>query len=140
MILNHLDLYVPDVAATRTFFEQHFGLRHQATRGAGRLAVLYDDAGLELVISEPISKMGGAEQAALGLTTYHIGFRLPSTKNVDDVFLGLQAGEDQQIDPPRQIRGRYLFYCLAPGNILVEVSTASDESKRDRSVTSCMRS
>ena len=47
MILNHLDLYVPDVAATRTFFEQHFGLRHQATRGAGRLAVLYDDAGLE---------------------------------------------------------------------------------------------
>jgi catechol 2,3-dioxygenase-like lactoylglutathione lyase family enzyme len=127
MILNHLDLYVPDVTATRTFFEQYFGLRHEATRGAGRLAVLYDDAGLELVISEPIPKMGGADQVALGTTTYHIGFRLPSTKNVDAVFLGLQAGETQQIDPPRKMRGRYLFYCLAPGNILVEVSAPSDE-------------
>jgi catechol 2,3-dioxygenase-like lactoylglutathione lyase family enzyme len=122
MILNHLDLYVPDVAATRDFFVQHFGFRHHATRGADRLAVLYDDAGLELVISQPIAKMGGAEQVALDVTTYHIGFRLASTKDVDDVFLGLQAEGGQQVDPPRKMRGRYLFYCSAPGNILIEVS------------------
>jgi catechol 2,3-dioxygenase-like lactoylglutathione lyase family enzyme len=126
MILNHLDLYVPDVSATCMFFEQHFGLRHHVTRGADRLAVLYDDAGLELVISQPIRKLDGAEQVALGVTTYHIGFRLQSTKDVDTVFLGLQAGEGQQVDPPRTMRGRYLFYCLAPGNILVEVSASSD--------------
>jgi catechol 2,3-dioxygenase-like lactoylglutathione lyase family enzyme len=127
MILNHLDLYVPDVTATREFFVQHFGFRHQSTRGAGRLAILYDDAGLELVISEPISKLGGAEQVALDVTTYHIGFRLPSTKDVDDVFLGLRSDQSQLIDPPKKMRGRYLFYCLAPGNILVEVSAPSDE-------------
>ncbi|MDT5334522.1 MAG: hypothetical protein QOD90_27 [Mycobacterium sp.] len=128
MILNHLDLYVPDVAATREFFVQHFGFRHHATRGADRLAILYDDAGLELVISQPIGKLGGAEQVELDVTTYHIGFRLSSTKNVDDVFRDLQAGTSQQIDPPKGMRGRYLFYCLAPGNILVEVSAPSDEA------------
>jgi catechol 2,3-dioxygenase-like lactoylglutathione lyase family enzyme len=127
MILNHLDLYVPDVAATRDFFVRHFGFHHQDTRGADRLAVLNDDAGLELVISKPISQLGGTEQVALGLTTYHIGFRLPSAKNVDDVFGCLQAGSDQQIDPPRKIRGRYLFYCLAPGNILVEVASSGGD-------------
>jgi catechol 2,3-dioxygenase-like lactoylglutathione lyase family enzyme len=128
MILNHLDLYVPDVTATRTFFERHFGFRHQVTRGADRLAVLYDDAGLEMVISQPIPKLGGADQVGLGATTYHIGFRLSSTKDVDTVFLGLRAGEAQQIDPPRKMRGRYLFYCLAPGNILVEVSAPGDDT------------
>ena len=122
MILNHLDLHVPDVTATREFFVQHFGFRHQDTRGADRLAILYDDAGLELVISEPISKLGGAEQVALELMTYHIGFRLSSTKDVDDVYFGLHAGQSQPIDPPKKMRGRYLFYCVAPGNILVEVS------------------
>jgi catechol 2,3-dioxygenase-like lactoylglutathione lyase family enzyme len=127
MILNHLDLYVPDVATTRDFFMRHFGFRHQDTRGADRLAILHDDAGLELVISKPISQLGGAEQVALGLTTYHIGFRLPSAQKVDEVFGCLQAGSDQQIDPPRKIRGRYLFYCLAPGNILVEVASSGDD-------------
>ena len=126
MILNHVDLYVPDVTATSTFFVQHFGFREQLPRGTGRLAVLYDDTGLELVISEPVAKLGGAQQVALGVTTYHIGFRLPSTQHVDDVFAGLHAGESQQVDPPRRIRGRYLFYCLAPGNILVEVSAPGD--------------
>lgn len=127
MILNHLDLYVPDVTATREFFVQHFGFRHQSTRGGGRLAILYDDAGLELVISEPVAKLGGAEQVALDVTTYHIGFRLASTKDVDDVFVGLHSDQSQPIDPPKKMRGRYLFYCLAPGNILVEVSAPSDE-------------
>lgn len=127
MILNHLDLYVSDVTATREFFVQHFGFRHQSTRGTGRLAILYDDAGLELVISEPIGKLGGAEQVAMDVTTYHIGFRLSSTKDVDDVFLGLHSDQSQRIDPPKKMRGRYLFYCLAPGNILVEVSAPSDE-------------
>lgn len=124
MILNHLDLYVPDVAATRDFFVRHFGFHHQDTRGADRLVVLHDDAGLELVISKPISQLGGAEQVALGLTTYHIGFRLPSAQMVDEVFGCLQAGSEGDIDPPRKIRGRYLFYCVAPGNILVEVASA----------------
>ena len=127
MILNHLDLYVPDVPTTREFFMRHFGFRHQDTRGADRLAILHDDAGLELVISNPISQLGGAEQVTLGQTTYHIGFRLPSAENVDEVFDGLRAGSSQRIDPPRKIRGRYLFYCLAPGNILVEVASSGDE-------------
>ena len=128
MILNHLDLYVPDVTATRTFFEEYFGLVHRATRGGGRLAVLYDDAGLELVISEPLGKLGGAEQVSLGLTTYHVGFRLPTATEVDGVFHAVRAGHGQQVDAPKRMRGLYLFYCLAPGNILVEVSAPDDET------------
>lgn len=51
MHLNHLDLCVPDVAATAAFFVRHFGFRQLAMRGQGRLAVLEDQAGFVLVLS-----------------------------------------------------------------------------------------
>ena len=123
MILNHLDLYVPDVATTRDFFVRHFAFRHERTLGADALAILRDDAGMELVISKPIAKRGGSDQVALDTTTYHIGFRLPSPATVDELFSRLQL--DRHLDPPRTLRGRYLFYCVAPGNIVVEVASAA---------------
>ena len=99
MILNHLDLYVPDVVATRDFFLRHFDFRHDRTLGADALAVMHDDAGMELVISKPVAKRGGADQVTLGTTTYHIGFHLPSTARVDEVFWGLRDHDDPHVDP-----------------------------------------
>lgn len=125
MILNHLDLYVPDVVATRDFFVRHFDFRHDRTLGADALAILHDDAGMELVISKPVAKRGGADQVQLGITTYHIGFHLPSMARVDEVFCGLRDHDDQPVDPPRVMRGRYLFYCVAPGNVVIEVAAAA---------------
>ena len=49
MKLNHLDLHAPNVAETRDFFCDHLGFTQIETRGADGLAILHDDAGLELV-------------------------------------------------------------------------------------------
>jgi catechol 2,3-dioxygenase-like lactoylglutathione lyase family enzyme len=97
LILNHLDLHVPDVTAAREFFVQHFGFRHHATLGA--------------------------EQVALDVVSHRVSSSVD--EDVDHVFLGLQTRDGQQFDPPKKRRGRYLFYCLAPGNILVEVCAPS---------------
>lgn len=84
--LNHLDLHVPDVAATRDVLVSAFGLIEIETRGVNGLAILRDHAGLELVISRPIEKFGGADSASVGRNTYHIGFILPSREAVDEQF------------------------------------------------------
>ena len=123
MRLNHLDLHVADVAKTRNFFVTHFGLRHLETRGDDGLAILQDNAGLELVISRPIAKLGGADQTALGCVTYHIGFLLPSRNEVDALYARLVVANVELAAAPRAMRGGWAFYVTAPGNILVEVSS-----------------
>ena len=108
MRLDHLDLHVLDVAKTRDFFIKHFGLRELETCGANGLSILTDDAGLELVISLPVVKFGG-------------GFTVGSRQDVDDIFERLSRETGDRIMAPRDMRGLYLFYCTAPGGILVEV-------------------
>lgn len=121
MRLDHLDLHVPDVADTRDFFVKYFGLTPVATRGANGLAILQDDAGLELVISKPIEKFGGADTPTAGSNSYHIGFTLGSREAVDRLFAELTSGGFEIWSKPKEMRGMWLFYCFAPGRILVEV-------------------
>lgn len=121
MRLDHLDLHVLDVAKTRDFFVKYFGLRELETRGANGLSILTDDAGLELVISLPVAKFGGGDPLSSGAVTYHIGFTLDSRQDVDDIFERLTRETGDRIMAPRDMRGLYLFYCTAPGGILVEV-------------------
>ncbi|WP_235364681.1 VOC family protein [Sphingomonas sp. ERG5] len=119
--MNHLDLHVPDVAATRDFLIEHFGLTEVETRGADGLAILNDDAGLEIVISRPIAKFGGMDQISLGRATYHIGFILPVREAVDALHARLVAADAEIWNAPSAIRGGWVFYCFAPGRILIEV-------------------
>ncbi|MFK0165521.1 VOC family protein [Rhizobium sp. NPDC090279] len=121
MRLNHLDLHVPDVAATRDFLVAAFGLTEVETRGANGLAILRDDAGLELVISRPVEKFGGSDTVAVGRNTYHIGFILPSREAVDAQYEKVRATGCEVWKPPAAVRGGWLFYCFAPGRILIEV-------------------
>ncbi|QNQ10152.1 VOC family protein [Sphingomonas alpina] len=121
MRLNHLDLHVPDVAATRDFLIEHFGLAEIEMRGADGLAILNDDAGLELVISRPVAKFGGADQVSTAVATYHIGFILPSRGEVDALYAQLVAADAAIWNAPRAMRGGWVFYCFAPGRILIEV-------------------
>jgi len=121
MRLNHLDLHVPDVGATSDFLIRHFGLTLRDMRGQNGLAILGDDAGLEIVISQPIEKFGGAEQERLGVATYHIGFMQSDRTEVDRLYRVLKESDAQLVGEPREMRGGYLFYCLAPGRILIEV-------------------
>ena len=90
-------------------------------RGQNGLAILEDDAGLEIVLSHAIAKFGAADQVELQCQTYHIGFILPERADVDAVHAGLTAAGAAFSGPPVAMRGGWLFYCTAPGNILVEV-------------------
>lgn len=123
MRLDHLDLHVPDVAATRAFLVEYFGLVASETRGADGLAILHDDAGLEVVISRPIVKFGGADAVSVDKATYHIGFTLASRAEVDRLHERLTAGGTGTWAPPRLMRGIWLFYCVISGRIVVEVRT-----------------
>ncbi|MEN3148219.1 VOC family protein [Neorhizobium sp. IRAMC:178] len=121
MRMNHIDIHVPDVAATSAFLIRYFGLTLREMRGVNGLAILADDAGLEIVVSHPVEKFGGAEQQALGVVTYHLGFIQPERTEVDRLYRELKAGDAELVGEPREMRGGYLFYCLAPGRVLVEV-------------------
>jgi catechol 2,3-dioxygenase-like lactoylglutathione lyase family enzyme len=118
MRLNHLDLHVPDVAATAAFFTRYLGLRLVETRGSGNLAILSDGA-LELVLSQGLAKFGSRDQNDTPVS-YHVGFILDSRDDVDRVYGAMQAG-GLDVRAPRELRGGWLFYCTAPGNVLVEV-------------------
>ncbi|MDR6816619.1 catechol 2,3-dioxygenase-like lactoylglutathione lyase family enzyme [Neorhizobium sp. 2083] len=121
MRMNHIDIHVPDVAATSAFLIRHFGLTLREMRGVNGLAILEDDSGLEIVVSRPVEKFGGAEQQALGAVTYHLGFIQPERAEIDRLYRELQAGDAELVGEPREMRGGYLFYCLAPGRVLIEV-------------------
>jgi predicted enzyme related to lactoylglutathione lyase len=119
--MNHIDLHVTDVAATSGFLTRYFGLTLRETRGRNFLAILNDDDGFEIVISQPIEKLGGRSQDELGGVTYHIGFIQNERADVDVIFDRLQDRDAELIGEPKELRGGYVFYCLAPGRILVEV-------------------
>ena len=121
MRMNHIDLHVADVAATCSFLTRYFGLTLRETRGQNFLAILNDDHGLEIVISQPIEKLGGRSQDMLGGVTYHIGFIQKERVDVDAIFQQLRESDAELIGEPRELRGGYVFYCLAPGRILIEV-------------------
>jgi catechol 2,3-dioxygenase-like lactoylglutathione lyase family enzyme len=121
MRLNHLDFHVPDIAASADFFTRHFGLKLLGMRGQNGLAILEDDEGLEIVLSHPVAKLGGADQQELQRQTYHIGFILPERPDVDRMHQSLLEAGAALSGPPMALRGGWLFYCTAPGNILVEV-------------------
>ncbi|MCQ1836082.1 VOC family protein [Neorhizobium galegae] len=121
MRMNHIDIHVSDVAATSVFLVRHFGLTLREMRGANGLAILADDAGLEIVVSRPVEKFGGAEQQALGVVTYHLGFIQPERGEVDRLYRELKEGDAELVGEPREMRGGYLFYCLAPGRVMIEV-------------------
>lgn len=121
MRLNHLDFYVPDIAATADFFLRYFSLElREMNERIGR-AILHDDQGTEIVLSRPLPKFGGADQVELQRQTYHIGFILTERLDVDRLHGRLVADDAAVSGPPTAIRGGWLFYCTAPGNLLVEV-------------------
>lgn len=121
MRLNHLDLHVPDVPATRDFFVHYFGFRLIEMRGKDGLAILEDSGGLQMVISNPIARFGAADTPTAGWNTYHIGFNLPSREDVDKIYDNLREGGEEILKPPGPIRGEWRFYCYAPGRVLVEI-------------------
>ena len=114
MRLNHLNLAVPDVAATRTFFETYFGFRCLADRGPA-IAVLMDESGFVLALSNFDKATEVAYPGA-----FHVGFMQETREQVDEIHDRLKAG-GFDAPAPREFHGAWTFYVTAPGGFLVEV-------------------
>ena len=117
MRLNHLDLAVPDVASAANFFKSVFGFEEIEIRGkTGAMAVLAGD-GFELVLTRAATCDG-----PLYPKTFHLGFLVPTEQDVLDAFARFSATQGEPAEAPRILRGKLMFYCHAPGGVLVEVS------------------
>jgi catechol 2,3-dioxygenase-like lactoylglutathione lyase family enzyme len=115
MRLNHLNLTVPDVSRTRTFFETYFGFRCVAERGRGALAVLADESGFILTLN---NFEGATEVEYPG--AFHVGFMQEGREQVDALYHRLKA-DGIDAEPPKEFHGAWTFYFRAPGGFLVEV-------------------
>lgn len=111
--LNHLDLPVPDVAAATRFFVDGFGFTLTEQRGRDGMAIL-TSPDMVLVLTRQLD----ASYPPL----FHIGFLQPSSEAVEALYAHLLAIGVEIAEAPKTMRGCLLFYCYAPGNVLVEVS------------------
>jgi catechol 2,3-dioxygenase-like lactoylglutathione lyase family enzyme len=115
MRLNHLNLTVADVGRTREFFETYFGLRTLTERGRGAIAVMVDESGFILTLSN-FDKVAAVEYPG----AFHVGFMQDSKWRVDELHARLKAdGFDPE--PPREFHGAWTFYFRCPGGFVVEV-------------------
>ena len=115
MVLNHLNLTVPDVPKSRDFFKTYFGFRCVAERGRDALAVMVDESGFVLTLNNFDKATEVAYPGA-----FHVGFMQGSREKVDETFERLKAG-GLDPEPPREFHGAWTFYFKAPGGFTVEV-------------------
>jgi catechol 2,3-dioxygenase-like lactoylglutathione lyase family enzyme len=120
--LNHINLAVPDVAATRAFFEKFFGFRCDENKGQDVLSVLRDEAGFVLILSNFDKKITPAYPR-----DFHLGFIYNKVEEVNELYermkvagIGLRA--------PKTAHGSWGFYVDAPGGITIEVSAYPDSA------------
>jgi catechol 2,3-dioxygenase-like lactoylglutathione lyase family enzyme len=108
MKLNHVNLPVADVSATRHFFEKQFGF-HCVAEPTKANVVLTDNAGLVLTISN----FDHADEVTYP-KWFHIGFMQDSDDKVDDIYDRLKAA-GMQPGKPENMHGARTFYFTAPG-------------------------
>ena len=119
--LNHINLAVSNVPELTRFFQAAFGFRIAALRGQGTFAVLLGEDGFALVLSHD-KKVTSTTYPAL----FHVGFLVDSYDKVRERHARItEAGFDSP-EPAVINRGGnkvFGFYCHAPGNVMVEVTT-----------------
>jgi catechol 2,3-dioxygenase-like lactoylglutathione lyase family enzyme len=118
--INHIDLQVPDVAATRDFFIEHFGFSLVCSHSVEGFAILRDSAGLELGLGELAGKRTGA--GATGESRCDIGFMLPSREAFEAMLVRLRAIGIEFRHAPADPSRVSAFSCLAPGGVALEIA------------------
>lgn len=122
MNMNHINLPVPDVAATRDFFSKYFGMKTVLELGKNSLAILRDEGGMVLNLSH-FDKKSEIHYHK----DFHVGFFLDTREEVDAVHARM-AADGVVADPPRKLPGRYAFYIDAPGGFVTEVASFEGEA------------
>jgi lactoylglutathione lyase len=115
MNLNHLNLSVTDVGATREFLQKYFGL----TDGGGNsnIAFLRDENGMVLTLTS--MKVGGESEVRYP-NTFHIGFIQENAERVNEIHSRLVA-DGYEVPAPSRQHGSWTFYFHSPGGFLIEV-------------------
>jgi lactoylglutathione lyase len=120
MRLNHINLAVVDLAATRDFFVKYFGFWCVEEKGRDTLTVMRDDDGLVLTLSH----FGNATKVEYP-RDFHVGFIVETRQQVDEVHRNLRQGGVAAEDP-KMLHGGWSFYVRSPGGFLVEVVSYED--------------
>ncbi len=118
MKLNHVNLPVADVGATRDFFARYFGLKTVMELPRNTMAMLQDEGGMVLILSHFDKADGEVEHHR----DFHVGFFLDTREEVDAVHAEMIAG-GIEAEAPKKMPGRYAFYVKAPGGFVTEVAS-----------------
>ncbi len=115
MTLNHLNLPVSNVGDAYAFLTTYFGLKPFARGPNAVMALLQDDAGMVLNLSN-FDKAASVQYPS----AFHIGFQRESEARVDELNERLRQ-DGFEVEPPRRFHGAWTFYIDAPGGFVVEV-------------------
>ena len=124
MILNHLNLTVPDPVATSEFLAKYFDL--QPGGGNAGMQMLRDDHGLVLTLIKARQDDLAPGDAATSdrrvkyPSSFHVGFIQPTRERVNEVNERLRA-DGLNVEPPSVQHGSWTFYFTAPGGFTIEV-------------------
>ncbi len=109
MTLNHLNLTVNDVQATKAFLMKYFDLRPmEGVEGNKGFDILRDDNGIILTI------MKGSREGVKYPPTFHIGFAVPSQDTVNEINARLKE-DGIDVPDPAHMHGSWTFYFEPPG-------------------------
>ena len=115
MKLNHVNLPVVDVSQARAFFEKYFGFRCVQERGHNTLAVMVDEGGLVLTLSnfDQTTEVKYPE-------VFHVGFIRETREQVNEIHQRLKD-DGFDVEPPRHFHGNWTFFFRPFGNFLLEI-------------------
>lgn len=122
MKLNHLNLPVENVNESKVFFETLFNFKCVDLKGDNLLAVLKGKDDFTLVL---MSSSFNRNESIAFPSSFHIGFLVNTKEEVILQYNKLKDGNITLENEPKNMRGVFGFYSIAPGNILIEVSTLS---------------
>ena len=120
MNLNHINIPVENVKEAILFFEQYFDFRCIEVKGDNALAVMEGSNGFVLVLMSQVFNKNEINEFP---TAFHIGFLLPSKEEVIIQYKKLKQSGVILENEPSNMRGVFGFYFVAPGKILIEVSS-----------------
>jgi catechol 2,3-dioxygenase-like lactoylglutathione lyase family enzyme len=124
VILNHLNLTVPDPLETSAFLAKYFDLRPGG--GNAGIQMLNDDQGMVLTLikarhDDLASTSGDAPRPSVKYpSSFHVGFMQPSREQVNEINARLRA-DGFDVEPPSVQHGSWTFYFTAPGGFTIEV-------------------
>jgi catechol 2,3-dioxygenase-like lactoylglutathione lyase family enzyme len=114
MVLNHVDLQVPDVRAAAALFVRLFQFEQVSNAASPAIAILRGEGGVTLVLQRRVDERPWPEG-------FHVGFIVDDVQRVHDFHARASVEPEVQCSDV-QVNGRgTMVYCRFSG-LLVEVS------------------